>query len=76
LKFAFFTIELFDFLFQLGDALLGIAMAAFPISCLLAEFKVLALETLDLGAEILDFLAQGRYQDHRLGGGAIRATDL
>ena len=73
---AFFTFELFDFLFQLGDALQGIAMATFPISGLLAEFEVLALETLDLGAEVRDFLAQGRYQDHQLRGGADRATDL
>ncbi len=43
LELAFFTIELFDFLFQPGDALQGIAMAAFPISCLLAEFEVLTL---------------------------------
>jgi hypothetical protein len=40
---AFFTFELFGFLFQLGDALQGIAMATFPISDLLAEFEVLAL---------------------------------
>ena len=56
---AFFTFELFDFLFQLGDALQGIAMATLPISDLLAEFEVLTLETLDLGAEVRDFLAQG-----------------
>src|ERR1700677_1391856 len=73
---AFFTFELFDFLFQLGDALQGIAMATFPISDLLAEFKVFTLETLNLGAELRDFLAQRPYQDHQLRGGVDRATDL
>jgi hypothetical protein len=73
---AFFTFELFDFLFQLGDALQGIAMATFPICGLLAELEVLTLETLDLGAQLRDFLAQGSYQDHQLRGGADRATDL
>jgi len=43
LELAFFTFELFDFPFQLGDALLGIAMATFPICGLLAEFGVLTL---------------------------------
>ena len=46
----FFTFDLFDFLVQLGDALQGIAMATSPISDLLAELEVLALETLDLVA--------------------------
>ena len=73
---AFFTFELLDFSFQLGDALQGIAMATFPISDLLAEPEVLTLETLDLGAQLRDFLAQGPYQDHQLPGGADRATDL
>ena len=50
LELAFFTFELFDFLLQLGDAVQGIAMATLPISDLLAEFEVLALQTLDLGA--------------------------
>ena len=73
---AFFTFELFDFLIQLGDALQGIAMATFPISDLLVELEVLALETLDLSAELRDLLAQGPYQDHQLPGGADRATVL
>ena len=73
---AFFTFELFDFLFQLGDALQGIAMATFPISDLLAKFEVFTLETLNLGAEFRDFLAQRPYQEHQLRGGVDRATDL
>jgi hypothetical protein len=76
LELAFFTFELFDFLLQLGDAVQGIAMATFPICGLLAEFEVLTLETLDFGAQLRDFLAQGPYQDHQLRGGADRATDL
>ena len=73
---AFVTFKLLDFLFQLGDALQGIAMANFPISSLLAEFEVLTLETLDFGAELRDLLAQLPDQDHQLRGGANRATDL
>jgi hypothetical protein len=43
LELAFFTFELFDFPFQLGDALQSIAMATFPICGLLAEFEILTL---------------------------------
>ena len=54
----------------------GIVMATFPISGLLAEFEVLTLETLDLGAQLRDLLAQGPYQNRQLRGGADWATDL
>ena len=42
--------ELFDSLFQGGDAAQGIAMATLPIADLLAQFEVLASQALDLGA--------------------------
>ena len=45
LELAFFTFELFDFLFQLGDAAQGIAMATLPISGLLTELEVLAFQS-------------------------------
>jgi len=73
---AFFTFELLDFLFQLGDAMQGIAMTTFPISDLLAEFEVLTLKTLDFRAQLRDFLAQDPYQDHQLRRRADWATDL
>jgi hypothetical protein len=72
----FFTFDLFDFLFQLGDALQGIAMATSPIADLLAELEVLALETLDLVAQLRELLAQGSYQNRQLRGGAGWGTDL
>ena len=51
-------------------------MATLPISGLLAEFEVLAFETLDFGAEVSDFLAQSRHQGDQLPGGVAGATDL
>ena len=44
LELPFFTFELLDFLLECGDAFQGIAMATLPISDLLAEFEVLALQ--------------------------------
>jgi hypothetical protein len=64
LELAFFTFELVDFPFQLGDALQGIAMATIPVSGLLAEFEVLTLET----------LADGRVPARNLSGAGIGAA--
>ena len=50
LELAFFAFELFDLLLQRGDAAEGIAMTTLPISDLLAEFEILALQLLDLSA--------------------------
>ena len=55
LELPFFTFELLDFLLECGDAFQGIAMATLPISDLLAEFEVLALQALDFGAQLEHF---------------------
>jgi hypothetical protein len=76
LELTFFPFELFDFLFQRGDAAQGIAMATLPISHLLAQFEVLALQALDLGAQLGHFLAPFLHQEDQLRGGVIGTTDL
>ena len=76
LELAFFPLELFDLLIQLGDPLQGIAMATFPISSLLAEFEVLSFEALDFSAEVSDLLAQSRHRGNPPPGGVAEATDL
>ena len=50
LELPLFTFELLDFLLECGDAFQGIAMATLPISDLLAEFEILALQALYFGA--------------------------
>ena len=47
LELPLFTFELFDFLLECGDAEQGIAITTLPISDLLAEFEILALQALD-----------------------------
>jgi hypothetical protein len=49
LELAFLAFELFDLLLQCGDAVEGIAMTRLPISDLLTEFEVLALQAIDFG---------------------------
>jgi hypothetical protein len=49
LKLAFLTFELFDLLLQRRDAVEGITMTRLPISNLLTEFEVLALQAIDFG---------------------------
>jgi hypothetical protein len=49
LKLASLAFELFDLLLARGDAVEGIAMTRLPVSDLLAEFEVLALQTIDWG---------------------------
>jgi hypothetical protein len=49
LKLALLAFELFDLLLQRGDAVEGIAMARLPISGLLTEFEVVALQAIDFG---------------------------
>ena len=57
LELAFFAFEVFDVLLQRGDAAQGIAMTALPISRLLTQFEVLALQGLDFGTQPGHFLA-------------------
>jgi hypothetical protein len=49
LELALLAFELFDRLLQRGDAVEGIAMTRLPISGLLTEFEVLALQAIDFG---------------------------
>jgi hypothetical protein len=49
LELAFLALEVFDRLLQRGDAPEGIAMPRLPISDLLPEFEVLALQAIDFG---------------------------
>ena len=49
LELAFLAFELFDLLLQRGDAVEGVAMTILPISDLLTEFEVLALQAIDFG---------------------------
>ena len=58
LELPLFTFESLDFLLECGDAFQGIAMATLPISDLLAEFEILALQALDFGAQLDHFPAQ------------------
>ena len=58
LELPLFTFELLDFLLECGDAFQGIAMATLPISDLLAEFEILALQALDFGAQLDHFPAR------------------
>ncbi len=46
---AFLAFELFDLLLQRGDAVEGVAMTILPISDLLTEFEVLAVQAIDFG---------------------------
>jgi hypothetical protein len=49
LELALLAFQLFDLLLQRGDAVEGIAMARLPISGLLTEFEVVALQAIDFG---------------------------
>jgi hypothetical protein len=49
LELAFLAFEVFDLLLQCGNAVEGIAMTRLPISDLLTEFEVLALQAIDFG---------------------------
>jgi hypothetical protein len=52
-----FPFEVFDFLLQGRDTEQGIAMATLPGSDLLAELEVLAVQSLEVGAQLGHFLA-------------------
>jgi len=49
LELALLALKLFDLLLRRGDAAEGIAMTRLPISDLLTEFEVLALQAIDGG---------------------------
>jgi hypothetical protein len=76
LELAFFAFELFDLLLQGGDAAQGIAMTTLPISDLLSEFEVLALQALDLGTQGGHVLAEILHQGDQLRDGVTRDRDL
>jgi hypothetical protein len=62
LELAFLALEVFDVLLQRGDAAQGIPMTTLPISRLLTQFEVLALQGLDVGTQRGYFLAQVLHQ--------------
>jgi hypothetical protein len=74
LELAFLAFELFDLLLQRGDAVEGIAMTRLPISDLLTEFEILALQAMDSSAELANFAAQVLHQSHQIRGGVARAN--
>src|SRR5947199_10678166 len=74
LELAFLAFELFDLLLQRGDAVEGIAMTRLPISDLLAEFEILALQAMDSSAELANFPAHVLRQSHQIRGGVARAS--
>ena len=76
LELAFFAFKLFDLLLQRGDAAEGIAMTRLPISDLLPEFEILALEAMDFGAQLADFPTQVLHQSNQLRGGVAPMTEL
>ena len=65
LELAFLAFELFDLLLQRGDAVEGIAMTRLPISDLLTEFEILALQAMDSSAELANFPAHVLHQSIR-----------
>jgi len=76
LELAFLTLELFDLLFQLADALHGITMATLPIAGLLTELEILALQVMDSGAQRGHVPAQILHEGRHLSRGVLGATDL
>jgi hypothetical protein len=74
LKLALLAFELFDLLLQRGDAVEGIAMARLPISDLLTESEILALQAMDSSAELANFPAHVLHQSDQIRGGVARAN--
>jgi hypothetical protein len=74
LELALLAFQLFDLLLQRGDAVEGIAMTGLPISRLLAELEILALQAMDSSAELVKFAAQVLDQSDRFGKGGIRTN--
>jgi hypothetical protein len=74
LELAFLAFELFDLLLQRGDAVEGIAMARLPISDLLTEFEILALQAMDSSAELANFPAHVLHLSDQIRGGVARAN--
>jgi hypothetical protein len=65
LELALLAFKLLDLLLQGGDAVEGIAMARLPISCLLAELEILALQAMDSSAELVKSATQVLDQSER-----------
>ena len=74
LEWAFLAFEWFDLLLQRGDAVEGIAMTRLPISDLLTEFEILALQARDASAERANFPAHVLHQSNQIRGGVARAN--
>jgi hypothetical protein len=65
LELALLAFKPLDLLLQGGDAVEGIAMARLPISRLLAELEILALQAMDSGAQLVKSAAQVLDQGER-----------
>lgn len=76
LELAFLAFEQGDGLLPRGDAAQGIAMPTPPITHLLTQFEVLAVQGLDFGTQGGHFLAQVRHRGDQLRDGVTWATDL
>jgi hypothetical protein len=74
LELALLAFELFDLLLQRGDAVEGIAMTRLPISDLLTEFEILALQAMDSSAERANFPAHVLHQSDQIRGRVARAN--
>ena len=76
LELAILAFQWFDLLLQRGDAVEGIAMTRLPISDLLTEFEVLALQAIDFGVELAHLSAQVLHPSHQRRGGVARANGI
>ena len=74
LELAFLAFEVFDLLLQRGDAVEGIAMTRLPITDLLTEFEILALQAMDSSADLANFPVQVLHQSDQIRGRVARAN--
>src|SRR5262249_28323950 len=74
LELAFLAFQLLDLLLQRGDAVEGIAMTRLPITDLLTEFEILALQAMDSSADLANFPVQVLHQSDQIRGRVARAN--
>jgi hypothetical protein len=74
LELASLAFELFDLLLQRGDAVEGIAMTRLPISDLLTEFEIPALQAMDSSTELANLPSHVLHQSNQIRGGVARAN--
>ena len=74
MEWVFSAFELFNRLIQGGDAIESIAMTRLPISDMLAEFEILALQAMGWNAKFVEYAAHVQHQSHQFGGRDARAS--